>query len=201
MKLFFVMGFGLMLGVANIAHAEPAEADLCATSFAERLDKTFPFLKRYAKQIDYAMAEGFFVQHCRFLTKLERTVRKLDDPSAYVCEPGAKEPKELSEAVRVGSKEGWFGSGLTWQQAFVDAHADLQRANEECAQSDAAQRVSLVLPAVDMQMPGLDEDGERTEIRAWKRAVIEWQKAWTKVMQYMLAERKSRPKQARGELR
>jgi hypothetical protein len=185
----------LMVG-ANVAFGESADANLCATSFASRLQKTLPFLRRYETQIAYAMAEGFFAQHCRFLGPSERSASKLDDPTTYVCDHSSKEPKELADAVRIGLREGWFGSGVTWQRIFAETHPDLQHANEDCAPFDTAERVSLVLPVVNMRMPELDADGDHTAIRAWKRSVIEWQEALVKVMRYTLALLKDRSSHA-----
>ena len=72
----------------------PAE---CAASYPERLvDAQHAITEQAAYMADWQRAMPWFEQHCRFLTELERAVRKVDDPAAFVCDTSKGRPRELT---------------------------------------------------------------------------------------------------------
>jgi hypothetical protein len=105
----------------------------------------------------------WFEAHCRFLTKLERVVRKLDDPNAFVCDPSAKgRPANLTSALVLEY------STLPSQMYFQT----MQGSNHVCkAKDERAGRVALAFhDLTDMQIVELlcygDERPACVEARA-----------------------------------
>lgn len=119
-----------------------APADECAASFPERLaDAKHAFNERaqYVQRYEKSGAEAklaWFDAHCRFLSELERVVRKLDDPNAFVCDPKAKgRPKGLVSYVELAALEPPPYSEL---QGFHNE-------NHLCLESDQRDRVAVLL--------------------------------------------------------
>lgn len=121
----------------------PAAAE-CAATFPARLadaKQAVTAFEGYMQSYQKAKpALEWFEAHCHFLSELERTVRKLDDPNAFACDPKAKgRPKDLrAELVLEYSVEPNVG-------AFqADQHHDL---NNRCSELDQAARIGLVFGA------------------------------------------------------
>lgn len=130
--------------VAGLARAQAPAPDVCAESFPARLADAKQavasfetFQRRYAEA---RPALEWFEAHCHFLEELDRVVRKVDDPNAFVCDPKAKgRPKNLTaELVLEFSVQPNVG-------AFqADQHHDL---NNRCSERDQAARIGLVFGA------------------------------------------------------
>ena len=129
----------LITAFALDAHAEEWKPDLaqqCAASFPERHADAISAINQqaaYTAERDRVMP--WFDANCRPLTELERAIRKIDDPAAFVCRTSKGRPKELT-------------SDFLLQHAspvdvvhFQDRYHD----NDECEPYDRAARVSLVL--------------------------------------------------------
>jgi len=138
------MKYTLVLLVLSIVPVV-AQADECSETFPARVADAKQAIVRFeAFSKDYEQARPaleWFEAHCRFLGELERVVRKLDDPNAFVCNPKAKgRPKSLTaELVMTYSVAPDVGSFQS------DAFHDL---NNRCLELDQAARVGLVFGAI-----------------------------------------------------
>lgn len=125
-----------------------APAAQCASTFPARLaDAKQAVAAHEAWLHEHEKARPaveWFEAHCHFLSELERAVRKLDDPNAFVCDPKAKgRPKQLTaELVLEHSLEPNVGSFQ------ADQHHDL---NNRCAELDQAARVGLVFGELELK--------------------------------------------------
>jgi hypothetical protein len=78
----------------------------CEETFPTRLEAAKTDVKAWLKENDayqkllhspQGKAITFFSEHCRFLSKLEIAIRKLDDPLSFVCDPQAgPKPRALT---------------------------------------------------------------------------------------------------------
>lgn len=134
----------VLVALVAVQALAQAPAEQCAATFPARLaDAKQAVVAFETYQRRYAEARPaleWFQAHCRFLDELERVVRKLDDPNAFVCDPKAKgRPKNLSaQLVLDFSVEPNVGSFQ------ADEHHDL---NNRCTELDEAERVGLVFGA------------------------------------------------------
>lgn len=119
--------------------AREQDADArCDATFAERLadaKKALTEYGQYTRQCGAAQPKiDWFNAHCRYLSKLEIAIRKLDDENAFVCDK--KKPQGLTTELllQCASAEPTLGS-------FQDFGSE----NMMCAARDGAQRVSLFL--------------------------------------------------------
>jgi hypothetical protein len=137
---------GLLLVVTALAWAcsAAAQAPTCEETFPARMADAKQAVVHYETHMRlYAEAKPalqWFEAHCRFLDELERVVRKLDDPNAFVCDPKAKgRPKNLtSELVLQFSTLPTVGS---YQERSGD--------NYRCEAEDTAKRIALIDPVTD----------------------------------------------------
>jgi hypothetical protein len=114
----------------------------CAASFPERLadaKRTYVEREKYEERFEKSGAKAkleWFDAHCRLLSELEITVRKLDDPNAFVCDPKAKgRPKGLTSFTELAALSPPPYSEL---QGF-------RNENYGCEESDEKSRIKLVL--------------------------------------------------------
>lgn len=88
---------------APAARLTPHEAT-CAATYPARLADAKTGLAQYNTYMREAEkarpAVEWFSLHCRFLTELEITVRHIDDPNAFVCDPAARgKPSNLTSEL------------------------------------------------------------------------------------------------------
>lgn len=141
MKLSIAL-FSLATAATGATGATSARADTsaaqCSESFPARLaDVKRAMVEHATYETEYARAMPWFYAHCRMLSELEIAVRKLDDQNAFVCDSAKGRPKGLTgpyvaeHSVRLGIP------------SFETVA--LRNLNDECAEHDARERVSLVL--------------------------------------------------------
>lgn len=124
---------------------EPPEVPMLFHPDAEECESTYPARLADAKraihehrmyEIEYARAMPWFFEHCRMLSSLERAIRKIDDPAAFVCDTKKGRPRELTTRY-VATHSAPLGLAIFMRYA----HAD-----DECEAHDlAAGRPSLVI--------------------------------------------------------
>jgi len=149
--------------VPHLAAAEPAPAEQlepvsahdaeCAASFPERLadaKRAYSEHVRYEQRYESSGARAkleWFDAHCRFLSELERAVRKLDDPNAFVCDPKAKgRPKGFTDYMEVAA-------------LAPPPYSDLQGNRSEnyaCDESDKKHRIGVILQENMTQLEQLE---------------------------------------------
>ncbi|HKO90620.1 MAG TPA: hypothetical protein VJU61_05685 [Polyangiaceae bacterium] len=143
---------GLICGIAALLVTAQASADdaglaaECARSFDDRAKSAQRDYRAWLQERAEARAEQkafekaggpklveFFDNHCRFLSDLERAIRKIDEPNAIVC--NKPKPKGLTlDIVAYGSVE----------YSEPRLHIAGDAANRRCQASDTAERFSLV---------------------------------------------------------
>src|SRR4051794_39675383 len=83
--------------VAAPALAEPPAE--CRASYPERLaDAQQAIAQQAGYMAEWERVMPWFEAHCRPLTDLERAIRKIDDPGAFVCDTKKGRPRELTTA-------------------------------------------------------------------------------------------------------
>lgn len=146
MTRIITIALALVVHLVVVAGAEPPATpavDACAESFPARLADAKQALVQFeAFHQDYQKAKPaleWFEAHCRFLEELERVVRKVNDPNAFVCDTQKGRPKELTAELVLNY------STIPNVGAFqADQHHDL---NNRCAERDQAARIGLVFGA------------------------------------------------------
>lgn len=133
----------LLVLAACAVHFPVLAQDTCAETYPARLADAKQAVARFETyQRRYAEARPaleWFQAHCRFLDELERVVRKLDDPNAFVCEQAKGRPKNLSAQLVIE-----FSVDPDVGSFQADQHHDL---NNRCSERDAAERIGLVFGA------------------------------------------------------
>ncbi len=139
---------------ARVAAVEAA----CPASFPERLadaQRAIPLSRQL--QAEAARVVPWFDAHCRFLSALERAIRKLDDDLSFVCDTTVGRPKGLT-GKRYLELSGGGLSVVDLQDRAVDS--------QRCAEVDP---VSL-----DMHTPPVPAHAEGTEAHElWQLLVIQ----------------------------
>jgi hypothetical protein len=100
--LFLAGVLALCLFCALHVSASPPAPDLaaqCSGSYPARLADARNAIAEHTRyMLERREVMPWFEQHCRFLSELERAIRKLDDPAAFVCESAKGRPKRLTTA-------------------------------------------------------------------------------------------------------
>jgi hypothetical protein len=122
----------VLLAAAGTARAQ----DSCAASFPARLADAKLALVAWADAIEAFDAARprveWFEAHCRFLSPLERAVRKLDDANAFVCD--ARKPAGLTADLVIRY------SVAPSVGVYQAEHGE----NHRCQVADRAARIGLV---------------------------------------------------------
>jgi hypothetical protein len=130
-----------VLVAAILLASSPALADDCAASFPARLADAKRALGERDLYIEQHQAEyraaAWFADHCRFLSELEITVRKLDDPNTFVCDPKAKGRPKILSAELVANFQ--FTPNVSQFQG-----AEFYSPNHACFDQDRTNRVALI---------------------------------------------------------
>jgi hypothetical protein len=127
-----------LFALTSTALASPPELPAeCAASYPERLvDAQHAITEQAVYMAEWGRVMPWFDQHCRFLTELERAVRKIDDPAAFVCDTRKGRPAELTSTF-VAEHSG---------PADVVLFQEIVGDNDRCAPFDVAEgRPPLVL--------------------------------------------------------
>jgi hypothetical protein len=127
-----------MMARAQEPSTPPSPPDECASTFEARLadaKRGLALYKAHMREYEKARpALEWFEAHCRFLNELELAIRKLDDPNAFVCDPGAgKRPKGLTSELVITY------STLPSQMTFQERQGE----NHMCERKDARDRIAL----------------------------------------------------------
>lgn len=133
-----VLALITLFALAAPALAAPPELPAeCAASYPERLvDAQHAIAEQAAYMVEWRRVMPWFEQHCRFLTELERAVRKVDDPAAFVCDTNKGRPRELTS--RYVAEHSAPADVVLFQEIVGD--------NDRCAPYDVADgRPVLVL--------------------------------------------------------
>lgn len=134
----------LIPSLLAVSVSTPALAQDCHATYAARLADAKRAVVARDAYVDEHRAEyvaaAWFQLHCRFLTDLEITVRKLDDPNAFVCEKAKGKPKNLTAGLVANFGSTPLVSEFQNQAFFGPNHA--------CMEQDSTQGAALV---------GLDE--------------------------------------------
>jgi hypothetical protein len=124
------------------AAREAEQATECRDTYAERLEDAKRAITatlaelRERKRVGADAAISWFDAHCRFLSKLEIVVRKLDDENAFVCDTAKGRPAALTGAFL-----------LRYMNSPPAGEFQARRAEDlACEPYDAAERESLVSP-------------------------------------------------------
>lgn len=136
--LFFAALLSVLLATGHLLAEEwsPKLAAECAASFPERhADAVSAISQHTTYMAEYKRVMPWFDQNCRHLTELERAIRKIDDPAAFVCRTQKGRPRELTSQFVLEHS----------QPADVVIFQDRFHDNDVCERYDAAARISLVL--------------------------------------------------------
>jgi hypothetical protein len=124
------------LGDASAEEWSQPIADQCAASFPERHADAISAITLQSRYMaEWKRVMPWFDQNCRVLSELERAIRKIDDPAAFVCRTQKGRPKELTSQFVLDHS----------QPADIVIFQDRYHDDDVCELYDQAERTSLVL--------------------------------------------------------
>lgn len=135
--LFAALLLPLLLTAPTFASSlDDVTSEMCSSTFPERHADAIQAINAQAHYMaEYTRVMPWFDANCRMLTGLERAIRRIDDPAAFVCKTQKGRPKELtSEFIQQHS-----------QPADIVIFQDRYHDNDVCEPYDARERISLVL--------------------------------------------------------